>query len=894
MILKQSGSERICWIQYVATLVVTLVCLVFATYYTFSSFSEMVKSDAVRFGQNAVQKNASEICNFLQKNRDILEASALGVDDALKTNVSNGDIKTQMNWASRNFTYIVGESFYSGVYGYIRGEYMDGSDWTPPDDYAVTKRPWYQEAAKARGETALTSPYVDSQTGNRLISLSRRLSDKQSVVAIDVDLGMLLEKAALEQKSDDGFWMIMDKNGLVVEHSDAFQRGENYLDSAYWDTEKEVLGRKVLLSKCDTFSIVLEGKKYIAFSDLVMDSWFLVKLSDETYFFEGVRWILVRSIMLSVLIFLLVVFFCTASFKNRVRALRANKAKSIFLANMSHEIRTPINGILGMNSIILKDEKSPVLREYAENVQSAAQSLLSVVNDILDISKIESGKLVITPAEYSLFNVLSDCFNMVSPRAAAKNLRFSIECDPDIPSGLWGDEVRIRQIISNLLSNAVKYTEYGEVSLSVKYTSLGANDALKADNSIALKIVVKDTGIGIRAEEVGKIFGTFQRGDKNRDKNDDGTGLGLNLTKQLVEMCGGEISVRSRYEEGSSFMVTIPQVVLNVEPMGDFASKFRAQNSRMVSEEDALLAPNARILVVDDVSLNLKVIRGLLRDSRAKVDTAVNGAQCLEMVQAKRYDLIFLDHMMPVMDGLETFEHMRKLGNGFINKNTPVIMLTANAVIGAKESYLNAGFTDYLSKPVKEGELNRMLKHYLPESLILTAEDLMNFTGEASREVMARNCRKSRGDAPEKKAPGGTEVAAENVSANASTAKEPAAPKGRMELLREALDVDLGLSYCANDEGFFVEMLEEYTGGNKLESIAGDFQKEDWKNYQIQVHALKSTSLTIGAKELSENAKSLEFACKENRFDFVKENHQRVMEEYSEILKKIKLALETS
>ncbi|MCQ2098332.1 MAG: ATP-binding protein [Fibrobacter sp.] len=891
MFLGQKVSERGCWVQYVATLTITLACLVLATLYTFSSFSKMVKDDAVRFGVNSVQKDAKEISNFLLKNKDLLEVSSLVVDDAVKAGVSSQELKEKIVWSSEKFGYLSEDSSFMGLYGYIRGEYMDGIEWLPPEDFAITKRPWYQEAFKARGETALTSPYQDARTLKRMVSLARRLSDKQSVIALDIDLNLILERTSLAENDVDGFWMIMDKNGLVVAHSDSSQWGKDYLDSSYRNTEMELLARKVLLSRGEPLNIGMGGKGYIAFSDMVMDSWFVVKFSDETYFFERVRSILIRSVVLSLLIFVMVLYFCTKSFRNRLRALRSNRAKSIFLANMSHEIRTPINGILGMNSIILKEVKRPDLKDYASNVQSAGQSLLSIVNDILDISKIESGRMLIKPAEYSLFNVLSDCFNIISPKASAKNLRFSIDCDPDIPSGLWGDEVRIRQIISNLLSNAVKYTEYGEVSLSVKYSTLAAKDALKVDNSIALKIVVRDTGIGIRAEEMDRIFGAFQRVDMKRNRNIDGTGLGLSLTKQLVEMCDGEITVRSRYEEGSTFMVTIPQQVLNVEPMGDFSTRFRMQSSQKSNMEEKLLAPGARILVVDDVNLNLKVMRGMLKDSRVKVDTVMNGAQCLELVKSRHYDLIFLDHMMPVMDGLETFGRMRELGDDFVNKDTPVIMLTANAVLGAKESYLHMGFTDYLSKPVRESDLNRMLKRYLPERLVLTPDDLVNYTGEMSRDEMARESQKHKAvPAPRTQKVNPPEK--ENARMEPLKTEPTAVARSRKDLLKELLDVELGMSYCADDEEFFAEMLDEYVQGNKLESICSDFERQHWKSYQIQVHALKSTSLTIGAKDLSENAKSLEFACKESRFEFVQENHQRVMDMYSEMLKGIKAALE--
>lgn len=888
MALNLKKNERVYFIQYIVTLVLTLVCLIVASLYSFFSFSDMAKMEAIRSGENSVQKDAKAINNFLLKNKGVLEVSSLIIDDVVRSEATNQDVRNQIVWVTEKFGKLTDDSSSSSLYGYVRGEFMDGVEWLPPDDFAVTKRPWYQEAFKARGEVALTAPYVDARTSKRMISLSRRLSDKKGVVAMDIDLSSILEKTELSKNDEEGFWMIMDKNGVVVSHSDSSQWGRNYLDSTYWETEKEVLARKILLSNRDTFNIRLGGKNYIAFSDMVLDSWFLVKLADETYFFERVRWILVRSIMLSLLIFLVVAVFCTTSFRNRIKSIRASKAKSIFLANMSHEIRTPINGILGMNSIIMKDVKDKNLREYAVNVQNAGMSLLSIVNDILDISKIESGRMILKSSSYDLFNVLSDCFNIASPKASAKNLRFSLDCDPDIPSGLWGDEVRVRQIINNLLSNAIKYTEYGDISLQVNYTPVVSKEPLSANNSVILNIVVKDTGVGIRPEDLPDIFGSFQRVNQKKNRDVEGIGLGLNLTKQLVEMNGGRISVRSQYGEGSTFMVSIPQIVLNAEPIGDFSIRYRQQVSSNNEQVENIFAPNARILVVDDINLNLKVFRGLLRETKAKVDTAMNGAQCLDMVKSKHYDLIFLDHMMPVMDGLETFERMKALGVNSLNANTPVIMLTANAVVGAKESYMKSGFTDYLSKPVREWDLIRTMMRYLPESLILTSDDVIDKNGTVSSWTLHKSS---------KQKPAGISEAvtiAPEKPAEASFANDPvpAKPKNRLEQLESIVDVKLGLEYCTNDEEFYFEMLQEYVDGDKLASIEDMFRQSDWKNYQILVHALKSTSLTIGAKELSEGAKSLEFACKESRFEFVQENHRRIMSMYSEMLKSVKAVLE--
>ncbi|MGN0480891.1 MAG: ATP-binding protein, partial [Lachnospiraceae bacterium] len=368
-------------------------------------------------------------------------------------------------------------------------------------------------------------------------------------------------------------------------------------------------------------------------------------------------------------------------------AVAANVAKSQFLANMSHEIRTPLNGILGMDALLLEECRDDNLKEYAQNIQSAGQSLLSIINDILDISKIEAGKLEIIPVEYELFSVINDCYNIAKVRAQSKSLELKIQIAPELPSCLYGDEVRVRQIINNFLSNAVKYTKKGTITLSIRHEVI-------SEDEIKLVIVVKDTGIGIRQEDLQKLFSSFTRLEERRNRNIEGTGLGLNLTKRLVDMMGGEILAESVYGEGSCFTAKIPQMVINPEPMGDFEKQYQKFINTSDSGKLAFTAPDARILVVDDVDMNLKVMKGILKKTGIQIDTAESGMQCLEYVKNKRYDMIFLDHMMPEMDGVETLQEMKRISDN-PNSNTPVVMLTANATRGARQEYMEAGFDDY-------------------------------------------------------------------------------------------------------------------------------------------------------------------------------------------------------
>ena len=534
--------------------------------------------------------------------------------------------------------------------------------------------------------------------------------------------------------------------------------------------------------------------------------------------------------------------------------VRANEAKSQFLANMSHEIRTPINGILGMDSVLLKEGHDENLREYAKNIQSAGQSLLSIINDILDISKIESGKMEILTIRYQLFSVLNDCYNLTKIKLQNKPVSFIMQINEKLPSWLYGDEVRIRQIINNFLSNAVKYTKEGNITFELDFEE-------KTDEQILLVITVRDTGIGIKEEDLGKLFESFTRIEEKRNRNIEGTGLGLNLTKNLVNLMGGEVFAESTYGKGSCFTAKIPQKIADAKPMGDFGKRYQQYLSTSDDDKLSFLAPDAKILVVDDVTMNLKVVEGLLKATKIQIDTAVSGSECLECVKTTPYQMIFLDHMMPEMDGLETLEHMKNLADN-PNAQTPVIMLTANAIVGAKEEYIEAGFTDYLTKPIRETELLEMILKYLPEELVC--------------ENGGQGIEKSQ-DAQDMEQP--------------EAGGEGAEPLQRLEQL-EGLDVKTGLTYCMNEEDFYIEMLQEFLQADKASQLKHFLAEEDWDNYRTTVHALKSTSLTIGAAHLSGEAKALEMAAKEGNMDYIRSHHDGVMDEYKELTDHLKEILE--
>ena len=384
----------------------------------------------------------------------------------------------------------------------------------------------------------------------------------------------------------------------------------------------------------------------------------------------------------------------------------ANKAKDAFLANMSHEMRTPLNGILGMDEMIIRDTKESNTKEHAINIKSAGNTLLSIINDILDVSKIDSGDFEIIPTDYSIASVINDVINMTSPRAEKKKLEYNVSVASDIPSKFNGDEIRIRQVMLNIINNAIKYTREGKVDVSIS-SKENANE-----NEHDLIVKVSDTGIGIKEEDREKLFKSFQRLDERKNRSIEGSGLGLHITYRLLEMMGGKIDVESEYGKGSTFTICIPQKVVNKKPIGDFSMAVKKNLNEVHAEEATLYSPDSQILIVDDNEMNLEVIEGLLRDTKIKMDLVTSGRECIEMVKSKKYDCILLDQMMPEMNGEETLKELQE--KNLLN-DTPIIALTADAVVGAKESYMAMGFTDYLSKPVKYDDVEKALKKYLPQ-----------------------------------------------------------------------------------------------------------------------------------------------------------------------------------
>ena len=524
--------------------------------------------------------------------------------------------------------------------------------------------------------------------------------------------------------------------------------------------------------------------------------------------------LLIFSLVLFILLTIISIFVSQAIVKlqNQLETIdAANKAKSNFLANMSHEIRTPINAILGMDEMIIRESVDEQIVEYATNIKQAGKSLLAQVNGILDYSKLEGGKMEIISAEYDLATMINSVVPSVATRAKAKGLAFKTEVDNNLPMTLLGDDVRVSQILMNLLTNALKYTETGEILFSMKEVS-------RIDNSINIEVCVKDTGIGIKPEDLEDLYVSFKRIDEERNRNIEGTGLGIPIVIQLLKLMGSELQVESEYGLGSKFSFVITQGIVNNEPVGDYKKRIKKSYKRR-NKFTFPSMPTAEILVVDDYEMNLIVAKNLMKIYDFIPDLASSGNAALAKTAEKQYDIIFMDHMMPDLDGLQTIELMKE--RGLLTDRTAVIALTANAIAGAKEYYLSKGCDDYLTKPIDAEALEDVLLKFVPKEKMVNKpisdikHDKSLTTNDDERQALIK---------------------------------------------------------------IFVSTIDEIA--KKLDEFIA---ASDIKNYTIKVHGLKSTARLIGEMSISKKAEALEKAGNAGDWDYILENHKELISEYLSI-----------
>ena len=818
----------------IGTFVIILFVGVILVYY--NMVYDEKKAGIIKDGRMSANQSADQFDNYLSTNIDLIKITAYTLDGMITEKKTNEEIQDYLVGQSTAIRNAVVEN-YTGLYGYINGRFFSGTNWIPPEGYDSKVRPWYIKPMQNPGKLTILEPYVDVQSGNTMIALGKTLCDGESVISVDVSLDQmqnLTEEAVVSGGSD--IEMIIAGDGSVVTHSDIDEVGKNY------NSETGTLGSEIYKmlseSRDSYFEVDFDSEHYIVYNAPFQEEWYCISVHKASEVFDSLTSILTVTILVAIAIVITVGIIVAVSGRRSViaeRALASSEAKSMFLSNMSHEIRTPINAVLGMNEMILRETREDNIRGYSKNVKMAGQTLLGIVNDILDFSKIEAGKFEIIPAEYRLSSILVDLVNMIKPRAEAKGLVLDTVFDKDTPELLYGDETRIKQILANILTNAVKYTENGSIRFSMSFVrDMDEND------SVILSFSVSDTGIGIKEEDLGKLFSEFERIEEKRNRNIEGTGLGLNITKHLLEKMGSSLEVKSEYGKGSVFSFKLKQKVTSWNPLGDYDEVLEKEKGRFTSYKIGFMAPQAEVLAVDDNPMNLTVFQSLLKQTRVKIDTAERGEEGLKLTLEKKYDIIFLDHMMPEKDGIETLHELRSQKNN-LNIDTPAICLTANAIAGAKNKYISEGFDDYLTKPVDYSKLEEMMLKYLPEDKI----------------------EEYKGD--------------ENEAAGTESLPEELEDLNRQGLL----DVYSGINNSGTVEAYiplikiFCKSIDE-----KAEEIERLYKDGDIKNFTIKVHALKSSARIIGAVEFGEEAQKLENAGTDNDMAYINTHCEEFLEKY--------------
>lgn len=718
--------------------------------------------------------------------------------------------------------------------------------WEPDENWHVEERQWYIDTMASHENFNVSAPYLDEQTGLYCTTLSKIVYDEKGnfigVLGIDYYLDKLIGILG-ESYTDTGYAFLTDIDGNILNHPN-----EEYEMKPDHSVNVSALCYKEVLPEMGSDYAIITDYDGLSKACFVMNeeiSGFNVFAVKDQFYVMGsaISSILIYIVVFSACIIIVnVIMFGIYIWQTKVnkelkeaadKAISAGKAKNDFLANMSHEIRTPINAVLGMNEMIMRESSEKNIVEYAANIQSSGRTLLSIINDILDFSKIESGKMEIVPVSYDVSSLVNDIVNMVRIRAEKKKLRFIYEIDHNIPSMLYGDDVRIRQIITNILTNAVKYTPEGYVRLRMKVVHI-ENDILR------LEVSVTDTGIGIKEEDMDKLFASFQRLDQEKNRSIEGTGLGMSIVQRLLDMMGSELKVSSVYGSGSTFSFEIEQKIVNPEPIGDFEQRFKAAAAEHTSDSVIRIAPSARVLVVDDNETNLLVAKSLLKRTKVKLDTAPGGAKCIELLRKNSYHIVFLDHMMPEMDGIQT---LKKIKEEQLAPDTCFIALTANAIHGARQGYLDAGFDDYLSKPFTGMDIEKCLFGHIPADL-------------CEEEIQV----------PEEK-PAEEKNSSDKTDENALFSPEA------------------GAKYTGGDTEAYNEILALYVrkAPELSQRIERLFNEKDWKNYVIEVHALKSSSLNIGSRQLSELAKELELSGKAGNYAVIEEKNGELLDLYRKV-----------
>ena len=847
----------------IPNLLIIGLILFFTVQYTHSKMKESNKA-AIDAYEKMTVTVSQIIANYLEDEQHLCDIWS----NYINRSAEAGDPMT----AEEAISYIRKAKISPEIYGHLI--FMDTPDYSgistssganSPDDYSVSYKNIslfdnLDSVSDLDGVVNLTRAYTNPLNGVQSIAFMNY------VKVLDPDTGELktgllmrvVPLSLLEQKlvflkgeyesveislvDQDGDYVI---HGKSLKNNNFFEYYKSYntvSPDQYESVKQEIIGgvgsMKINNSKGEDCMI-----SYTPLESL--KAWYLISFIPMNDLVESrvVDWLLLGIVSFGLIALLIFNYIVLMAYNRKLsdaaeQANQANDAKSYFLSTMSHDIRTPMNAIMGLNEMVLRESNDETVTGYSENIKTAGNTLLGLINDILDFSKIEAGKMDIVEVDYNFVSLLNDLVNMVQNKAEDKGLSFKMDIDRDIPTILHGDEIRIKQVITNILSNAVKYTKEGSITFSV-----GLDKIADKPDSVILKVSVADTGIGIKPDDMNRLFKAFERIEEKRNRNIEGTGLGMTIAQSFLNMMGSRLQVESVYGEGSVFSFDLEQKVIKWDPVGNYEEAFKHSLSERRKYREKFTAPLARVLVVDDNPINLTVFSGLLTRTKMQIETAESGDDAIVMYKNKQYDVIFLDHMMPNKDGIETLAEMHAL-KGTPNDETPVICLTANAISGMREMYINAGFDDYITKPINPDRLEMLLLAYLPKNKISSVLD----ENEKDDYVL---------------------------------------PEFIFHI--NGIDAGSGLKHCGNGESY-VTTLKLFL--DTAEKNAGDIEKffaaKDIKNTTIKVHALKSTARVIGAIGLSEFAARMEKAGDKGDMDMLENELPSLLSEYRRIEEELK------
>ena len=699
-LFKTMGARSVLVSMLMFLLTVAVTCVVAFQFYCTTKDNIHLQGRV-----NAVQ-SAKELDGYILVRKNTVILAGHVVDEMIREGRSNDEILDYLTAESLSIKKSIDKD-YTGLYGWINGEYLDGDGWVPEPDYVPTERPWYLETIADDGDITFVTPYIDAQTGAVLTTVSEKLSDGVSVIALDVTLSRVQEITEENARQTPGcLGIVLDETGLVIAHSDRAELGKNYLEET--DTLGAALAEKLRSGDSGAFELSCQGQKYMVISEKIGDDWQSVSLINIRVFYRPlmiVMSLLILFTILEAIVFLTIIY--NQSVKNLAvasaeAAENASRAKSRFLSRMSHEIRTPINAIIGLDSIALRDESiSPHTRDELNKIGTSARHLLSIVNDILDMSRIESGRMELKEEIFSFRDFLEQICIIVDGQCEDKGLRFVCSREEGLEEYYVGDSLKLKQVLINVLGNSGKFTDApGTITLNAAQTACN-------DERATLRFEMTDTGIGMDKEFIPKLFEAFSQEDTGNTTRYGGSGLGMAITRSFVEMMGGTIRVESEKGFGSSFTVTVT--------VGRAKENEKAATAGKDAKSAEVLPDRLHLLIVEDQEMNAEVLADLLELENISSEWAENGKRGVEMFaesEKGRFDVILMDMRMPVMDGLTATREIRKLDRPDAS-TIPIIALSANAFEEDVRQCLEAGMNAHLSKPVDLDRLKETLGRLL-------------------------------------------------------------------------------------------------------------------------------------------------------------------------------------